>query len=140
MQNSKTIRIILVPLLFFASLSPAYSVEDPLKPIRHLANLVYLSCQDMVVHGDDGHLGEIIEYGNTAIKRAEALLKAVEEVDHKEMKAKKGKLIASVKGTLEMVEKAIVFGERKELRLALAAARKASFRAKQTRQRLKSIR
>lgn len=128
-------------LLFVGPLSiSARAAEDAFQPVRHLANLVYISAKDMVVHGDEGHVDEIVSYGHKMIERAEALLEAVEALDVKTIETKKGKLIASVKGTLEMARKAVRFGRENNLKLALAAARKASFRAKQTRQRLQMIR
>lgn len=113
---------------------------DTLRPIQHLANQVYLSAQDMVVHGDEGHIHEIIEYGLRMIALSEELLATLETADPKMFKGNKKKMIASVQGTLDMAKKAVAFSEENNKRLALAAARKASFRAKQTRQSLQMIR
>jgi len=128
-------------VIFLVSLpAQAQSSEDSLRPIRHLANQIYKSAQDMVVHGAEGHLGEIVEFGNKVIERSEVLLEAIEKSRAASLKKKKKKLSASIKGTLKMAKKAIAFSEEKNLRLAMAASRKTSFRAKQTRQRLHALR
>jgi len=128
-------------LLLFASYPvSAESPEDPLRSIRQLANQIYKSAQDMVVHGAEGHLGEIVEYGTKVVERSEALLKAIEISPSSDLKKKKKKLTASIKGTLNMAKKAIAFSEKNNMRLAMAASRKTSFRAKQTRQRLHRLR
>ncbi len=114
--------------------------KDPLRSIRHLANQIYKSAQDMVSHGSEGHMGEIIEYGTKVIERSEILLEAIETSKASVLKKKKKKLIASIRGTRDMAQKAITFSEEKKLRLAIAASRKTSFRAKQTRQRLQMLR
>lgn len=134
----------IVPVFFFLLLlahpAQAESPEDPLRTIRHLANQIYKSAQDMVEHGSEGHMGEIIEYGNKVLERSETLLEAIEISRASSLKKKKKKLIASITGTLKMAQKAITFSEEKKLRLAIAAARKTSFRAKQTRQQLQMLR
>jgi len=142
MQRDRSLSYVFQFLLYLSLLS-AFSVhasEDPLRPLQHLANQVYLSAQDMLIHGDEGHLHEIIEYGNNTIVLAEELLAALENADPKLLKGGKKQAIASVQGTLHMAKKAVAFSEENNKRLAVAAARKASFRAKQTRHSLQAIR
>lgn len=142
MQILKRLPIVSIFLfvLFASSPAQAESPKDPLRPIRQLANQIYKSAQDMVVHGAEGHLGEIVEYGTKVIERSELLLEAIETSPSLSLKKKKKKLSASIKGTLNMAKKAIAFSEENNLRLAMAASRKTSFRAKQTRQRLHMLR
>ncbi len=142
MQSRRRLAIVSVFSFLFLLSFPALSQssEDSLRPIRHLANQIYKSAQDMVVHGAEGHLGEIVEYGTKVIERSEALLEAIEASQSASLKKKKKKLSASIKGTLNMAKKALTFSEENNLRLAMAAARKTSFRAKQTRQRLHMLR
>ncbi|MBN4053200.1 hypothetical protein JYT92_00470 [bacterium AH-315-L15] len=142
MQKLNSLLIILQVLLFSHITSPvsAQMAEDPLRPLRHLANQAYVSSKDMVLHGSEGHLHEVVDYGNHMIRRVEALLEAVEALDPETMLGKKNKIIASVKGMLDMAKKAVAFSEQNKSKLAMSAARKASFRAKQTRQRLEMIR
>ena len=142
MKGQRFFSLVPVLLLLFILLGPASaeSPKDPLRPIRQLANQIYKSAQDMVVHGAEGHLGEIVEFGTKVIERSEALLEAIESSDSSPLKKKKTKLSASIKGTLAMAKRAVAFSEENNLRLAMAAARKTSFRAKQTRQRLHMLR
>jgi len=138
-----SVLFILPALFFILCLSQpvqAESPEDPLRPIRHLANQIYKSAQDMVEHGSEGHIGEIIEYATKVIERSELLLEAIETSRASVLKKKKKKLIASIRGTRDMAQKAITFSEERKLRLAIAASRKTSFRAKQTRQQLQMLR
>ncbi len=130
---------VFLSLLVF-SLSPSHAAEDPIKEIRHLANRVFRTSQDMVVHGSDGHIFEIVSYGKKMLKRAEILLEKVELSDESNFSNKKGKIIASIKGTIEKTKDAVELGEQNKGGMALSAARKASFRARQTRQRLQMIR
>lgn len=118
----------------------ALASEDALGSIRQLANLIYRSSQDMVTHGSDGHVWEIALYGKKMVQRTEILLEKVESTDASNFKKKKGKIIASIKGTLIKAREALEFAEQEKGKLALTAARKASFQAKRLRQRLLMIR
>ena len=129
-----------ISLFLFILPQRALTSEDPLGQIRQLANLIYRSSQDMVTHGSDGHLWEIVLYGEKMLQRTEILLEKVESTDAANFKKKKGKIIASIKGTLRKTKEALEFAEQENGELALTAARKASFQAKRLRQRLLMIR
>ncbi|MFQ5588385.1 MAG: hypothetical protein ACE5F7_06050 [Nitrospiria bacterium] len=132
--------LVFLPFALFLMVTASAATEDPIPRIRQLADLVYRSSQDMVMHGSEGHTWEIVLYGKKMVQRAEILLEKVEAADSAVFKRKKGKIIASVKETLKKAKEAVALGEQDKGRMALTAARKASFRAKQTRQRLHSIR
>ncbi len=135
------LRILIIAALYIHFIPVAgKAAEDPIPTITQLADQVYRSSQDMVMHGSEGHTWEIVLYGNKMVQRAEILLKKVEETDPAVFNQKKGKIIASIKKTLERAKMAVELGEQDKGRMALTAARKASFRAKQTRQRLHAFR
>ena len=140
MQKQNPRLIILFIFYFFLLSLPAQAGEDPLKSIRQLANRIYITSEDMVFHGAEGHADEIVGYGKKMIERAEVLLGEVETSEAPQLEKKKGKLIATIKAMLKKAKEAVSLGEQNKVRAAMTAARKASFRAKQTRQRLQMIR
>ncbi len=132
--------LIFLSVFIQLTLTLGYAAEDPIDPIRQLANQVYRSSQDMVMHGSDGHTHEIVLYGKKMVERTEILLEQVEAANPATLKQGKEGLIDSIKETLEKAKEAVKLGEQGNGQMALIAARKASFRAKQTRQRLHAIR
>ncbi len=131
---------LILSLFLFILPQASLASEDPMDPIHQLANLIYRSSQDMVSHGSDGHVWEIVLYGKKMVKRTEILLEKVESIDATNFKKKKSKIIASIKGTLIKAKEAVELGEQEKGELALTAARRASFQAKRLRQRLLMIR
>lgn len=136
MQSRLLIRILFVFLLIPVS---ALAEEDPLRSIRQLSNEVYRLSQEMITHGSEGHAHEIVSYGQEMIRRTEALIEEVESSPSPKIKEKKKALLASLKETLNQAKKAVQLGKEEKTDLAFDAARKASFRAKQSRQQLQSL-
>jgi hypothetical protein len=136
MQSRLLIRILSVFLLMPV---PLLAEEDPLRSIRQLSNEVYRLSQEMITHGSEGHAHEIVSYGQEMIRRTEALIQEIESSRSPKIKEKKKALLASLKETLSQAKKAVQLGEAEKTDLALDAARKASFRAKQSRQQLQSL-
>lgn len=129
----------LILLIFFILWTPpAFTDDDSLRSIQQLANDIYRIAQDMVEHGSDGHTEEIVSYGKKILKRAPTLLEKIDSNDSPKMKNKK-KIIDLIKEMIERTEAAVRLGEKNKQRSALASAEKASFRAKQTRQRLQAL-
>jgi len=140
MQKQNLLFALLVVLVLSLWAPFAKASGDPLRAIRQLANQIYISAQDMVSHGEEGHAHEIVSYGEKMIERGEILLKAVAASKYPQLAEKKARLIESVQSMLEKTKKAVVLGHEHELEPAMRAARKALFQAKQTRQRLQMIR
>ena len=140
MQNPTLRKTILSCLLLVLWMVPAHAANPTLKEMRQLANLAYRTSQDMVVHGAEGHVEEIVAYGKKMIARTETLLKQVEASGTGQLGKQKGKLIATIKAALKKAREAVALGRKNKVKAALAAARKASFQAKRTRQRLQMIR
>ncbi|MFQ5781255.1 MAG: hypothetical protein ACE5HN_10795 [Nitrospiria bacterium] len=135
----KRLTPLIVSVFLISWIGSVLAADNSLRSIRQLANEIYRISQDMVEHGSDGHVDEIVFYGKKILIRAETLLKEVESSDSPKIKDNKGKIVASIKETIQKTERAVRLGENKRLRSALAAAEMASFRAKKTRRRLQTI-
>lgn len=134
-------RLFILCIFFSLFLSTTTYADTPsIKSIRLLANQTYRSAQDMVVHGSEGHLHEIVLYGGKLLEHAEALLKAVELADETLLDNQKSEITASIRETIEKGTEAVELGKKDTRGAALAAAKKASFHAKRTRQRIQSLR
>lgn len=136
MQSRLLIRILFVFLLISA---PALAEEESLRSIRQLSNEIYRLSLDMITHGSEGHHHEIVSYGQEMIRRSEALLQEVESSSSPKIKEKKETILTSIKTTLNKTEEAVRLGEAEKTAPALDASRKASFRAKQLRQQIQSL-
>lgn len=128
-------------ILFSLLLSPAggEAADSSLKRVRQLSNEVYRLSQDMVFHGAEGHTDEIIGYGTRMIERAEQLMNEIDSVDFKKMNGEKEKIVASLQAAVQKTREAVRLGKEEKAKLALNAARKASFHAKQTRQKIQAL-
>lgn len=130
----------LLMLILFSLFLSTVAYADTLKTIHLLANQVYRSAQDMVVHGSEGHMHEIVLYGEKLLERAEILLKAVESADQALLNNQKSEITTSIRETIEKGKEAVALGKKDTRGAALAAAKKTSFHAKRTRQRIQSLR
>jgi hypothetical protein len=136
MQSRFLIRVLFI---FFLIPLSVLAEEDPLRSMHQLSNEIYRLSQEMITHGSEGHPDEIVSYGQEMVRRAEALIEAVEASPSPKLKEKKKAILASLKATLNQAGEAIRLGEAKKTGPALDAARKASFRAKQLRQQIQSL-
>jgi len=136
MQSRLFIRILFAFLLIPL---PVLAGEDPLRAIRQLSNEIYRLSQEMIAHGSEGHAHEIVSYGQEMIRRTEALIQEVESSPSPKLKEKKKPILASLIETLNQAKRAVQLGEEEKNGPALDAARKASFRAKQSRQQLHAL-
>ena len=134
-------RLLTILVLFVSLLIrlPALAEEDPLGSVRQLSNEIYRLSQEMVTHGNEGHTHEIVSNGQTMIQRTEALIREVESSSLPRLKEKKKPILTSLKTTLKQAKEAVRLGEQEKTGPALDAARKASFRAKQSRQLIQSL-
>lgn len=137
-MQSRLFTFILFPLLLLTAL-PAVADEEPLRAIRRLSDEVYRLSQEMITHGSEGHTHEIVKYGREMIERTETLIRKVESSPPPVFNGKKEKIIASLKATLNQAKEAVRLGEAEKSGPALDASRKTSFRAKQSRQQLQSL-
>lgn len=94
----------------------------------------------MVAHGSEGHTHEIVHHGQEMIRRTETLIKEIQSSPLPTLKEKKNALLDSLRATLKQTQEAVRLGEQGKAGPALDASRKASFRAKQSRQQLQSLR
>ncbi len=136
-MQKRTVPIILLIFIILWT-SPAFAADNSLKSIQQLTNEIYRIAQDMVEHGSDGHTEEIVSYGKKILKRAPTLLEKIASNDSQKIKNKK-KITDLIEEMIEKTEAAVRFGEKNKQRAALASAEKASFRAKQARQRLQVL-
>lgn len=118
---------------------PARAEEDPLGSLRQLSNEMYRLSQEMITHGSEGHAHEIVSHGREMIERTETLIREVESSSLPTLQEKKKAILASLKATLKQAQAAVRLGEQEKTGPALDASRKASFRAKQSRQQLQSL-
>ncbi len=132
---------LLITLLFSSLLiyPPVLVAEEDLRSIRQLSNEIYRLSQEMITHGSEGHAHEIVSYGQEMIRRTETLIHEVASSASSTLKENKEAILASLKETLDQAKEAVRLGEAKKTGPALNAARKASFRAKQSRQQLQSV-
>lgn len=137
-MQSRLFAFILFPLLLLAAL-PAAADEEPLRAIRRLSDEVYRLSQEMITHGSEGHTHEIAKYGREMIERTDALIREVESAPSPAFNGKKAKILTSLKATLNQAKEAVRLGEEEKSGPALDASRKTSFRAKQSRQQLQSL-
>jgi len=140
MQKQNPLFMALLVLCLALFWAPAEASEDALHSIRQLANQIYISAQDMVSHGEEGHAHEIVSYGKKMIERGEMLLDAVSKSDTSQLREKKAGLSENIQAMLKKTKEAVALGEAHETAAAMIAARKALFQAKQARQKLQSIR
>lgn len=140
-MQKKVLPLSLTIFFFFATV-PAFSaeVEDPLKSIRQLAGEVYKVAEDMLFHGSEGHMDEIVSYGESMTAKAETLLEKIEALESPRIKGKKKRIVTAIKDTIQMGRIAMELAKRGKSRSAVRAASKVSFRAKKVRQRLQMIR
>ncbi len=135
MQSRRFSIILFIPLLLLAPVAD----ESPLRVIRQTSDEVYRLSQEMITHGSEGHTDEIVKYGRQMIERTEALIHEVQSAPPPVFKGEKEKIIALLKETLNKAKEAVRLGEKEKTGPALDASRKASFRAKQSRQQLRSL-
>lgn len=134
-------RRLLITLLFVLFLArPTLAGEEPLSSILQLSNEIYRLSQEMVAHGSEGHTHEIVHQGQEMIRRTETLIKEIQSSPLPTLKEKKNALLDSLRATLKQTQEAVRLGEQGKAGPALDASRKASFRAKQSRQQLQSLR
>lgn len=136
MQSRLLIPILLILLLIDV---PARAEEESLRSVRQLTNEIYRLSLDMITHGSEGHHHEIVSYGQEMIRRSEALIQEVESSPSPKIKEKKETILTSIKATLNKAKEAVRLGEAEKTDPALDASRKASFRAKQLRQQIQSL-
>jgi hypothetical protein len=127
-------------LVLFSFSNVAQGSDDPFRPLQQLSNEIYRLAQDMVHHGSEGHTHEIVQYGRKMIERSEKMIEQIESTDSPKIQSEKEKMIASLKMTIEKAKEAVRLGEQDEADSALTAARRASFQAKQIRQKVHALR
>ncbi len=137
MQKVSLFLILSIFLIF--SLAPAGSADDPLRELRQLSNEIYRYSQDMIFHGSEGHADEIVRYGKKMIERAEKLTKEVDARPPSKTKEGREKMKRTLKNILQKGNEAVRLAAQSHTADAVAAARKASFQAKQLRQQLQTL-
>lgn len=135
----KNAAFVIISIYLILSSVPAGSADDALRQFRQLSNEIYRFSQDMIFHGSEGHADEIVNYGKKMIERAEKLMKEVEARSPAKTKVEKEKMKASLKNILQKGNEAVQLAEQSKTAAAVAAARKASFQAKQLRQQLQAL-
>ncbi len=94
------------------------------------ANQIYHLSEEMVFHGSEGHIHEIVDHGEKMIIEIDKLSRDIK-------KMRKPQLQKSLMATRKTTEEAIKLGRQGNLSAALASAKSASFHAKKVRQVLR---
>ncbi|MBI3358077.1 MAG: hypothetical protein HY201_01270 [Nitrospirae bacterium] len=97
------------------------------------ANQIVRLSEEMVYHGSEGHLHEIIDNGAKMIKAIDRLAGDLKSLKLPHQKA----LQNSIRATRDKTEAAIRLGKRGDLSASLASAKSASFHAKKVREALR---
>lgn len=94
------------------------------------ANQIVRLSEEMVFHGSEGHVHEIVDYGEKIISKIDILSRDIK-------KLKQPQLQKSLMATRKTTEEAIKLGRQGNLLASLASAKSASFHAKKVRQALR---
>ncbi len=128
----------LIPLLTLFSLVREISSEEAPPPsIRQLSDGLYRTSQEMVQHGNEGHIHEVVIYGKQLIEQTEQLITEVKSSDIPSPQKKK--VLISATTLLRKTREAVRLGEQKRRGVALTTARKSSFIAKQVRKQIYAL-
>jgi hypothetical protein len=124
-------------IILFILLSPftAFAAGEG-QSLRGIADEIYRLSEEMVHHGGEGHTDEIVQYGEKMVERIAVLIKRIQGID--QLKGSRQEIIVSLTLTRDKTEEAIRLGK-KNLELAYQAARKASFQAKKSRQKIHAL-
>jgi hypothetical protein len=102
-------------------------------PLLQTANQIVHLSEEMVSHGAEGHLHEIVDYGEKMINEIDRLthdLRGVKRSNKKELQ--KG-----IRTMRDKTERAIRLGKQGNLSASVASAKSASYHAKKVRQGLR---
>ena len=122
----------LISLILFFILT-GFAQAEASNHLLQTANQIVRLSEEMVFHGSEGHLHEIIDYGQKAITEIDGLtrdLKSLKRPNQKELQK-------SLKATRNKTEAAVRRGKQGSLSASLAFARSALFHAKIVRQALR---
>lgn len=134
----KVILSLLISIIFSLAAAPARSADDPFREARQLSKEIDRLSQDMVFHGSEGHIEEIVSYGQKVIERADKMMKEVDAYPPVKTKEEKKKWIASLQDIRQKANEAVALAKQNKTDAAVAASRKVSFQAKKLRQQLQS--
>jgi hypothetical protein len=101
--------------------------------LSHRANQIVLLSEEMITHGGEGHMHEIITFGEKMIEELEGLTEGLRRSKISDQK----KLEKQIRETRKRAEEAIGFAKHGDLPFALKSAKSASFQAKRLREALR---
>jgi regulator of replication initiation timing len=101
--------------------------------LSQTANQIFHLSEEMVFHGSEGHVHELVDYGEKMIIEIDKLTRDLKNLKHANQKA----LQKSIKATRDKTASAIRLGKQGNLVASLASAKSALFHAKKVRQELR---